>query len=1069
MAIIKIMLTNLILTFMSKTTTLNLALKRFRGKAVKNSRGFSQGLLVTILFLLSNNENVFAYSFQQDPQTITIKGTVTDTNGIPLPGVSVMEKNTTNGVQTDFDGKYSIKVGSPDAILVFSYVGMKTKELKIGNQTTLDVKLANDLESLDEVVLVGYGKQKKISVVGAQSTIQAEDIELPVANLGTQLAGRVAGLTGVQRSGLPGFDGADLWIRGISTFGPSGPLILVDGIERSLDNLDPRDIASFTVLKDASATAIYGIRGANGVILIQTKRGKIGKPKVSLDYFEGITYFTQVPELTDGITYMKLANEALTNRGQLPRYSQDYIDKTASGEDPLLYPNVNWLDEVFRDFGRNRKALLNVSGGAQNAQYYVSLGYYDETGLFVTDGLQNYNSDTRFKRYNFTSNLTLDVTKTTKVNVGLQGYLSEGNYPAINVDGIFGSALEVNPVAYPKIYPGGFVPGTSANGGLRNPYAEVALRGYRNLIRNKLNTNLDISQELSFITEGLSFHGLFGFDTYNSKDVNRGKRQSTYFVDQNFPYNEDGSLLLNETFTGQNYLGYGRSNGGDKRTYLQASFNYDRQFGKHAVSGLILGNRSDYSPDFADTFTDAIPFRNQGLAGRVTYSYDERYFLELNAGYNGSEKFAPDNRYGFFPSVAFGWVVSNEKFFEPLSNTINYLKLRYSDGEVGSDSGAGRFAYLNRVEDGQDGFYFGENRQGIGGIRETYYGADVTWATSHKQDLGIEFNAFNSDLKVVFDLFKEHTTGAFLNRQNIPNYIGLNSDPSGNIGVVDNKGFDGTINYNVTLGEEFHLGFRGTFSYNKNEILESGQPQQPYPWLNNKGTGLLANWGLVAEGLFTTTDDKNGDGFITPDDGFPTQYGQIQPGDIKYKDLNGDGKIDAFDRKVIGDGDVPALTYGFGITGQLKGFDVSMFFQGQEFADRFIGGYGVQPFTGDGGEGTTYTVVKDRWTLENDNPDATTPRLSYGASAIGQNNNTQLSTYWLRDIAFFRLKSAELGYTLPSTFTEHIGISNFRIYMRATNLFTISKFDLWDPELNTNNGSRYPNISVVALGGTIQF
>ncbi|PKD20464.1 SusC/RagA family TonB-linked outer membrane protein [Salegentibacter salinarum] len=1032
------------------------------------TKKFTQLLVFTLIFYIGSDLDALAFQ-QQEDNTITVTGSVTDNMGLPLPGVNVLEKSTTNGVMTDFDGNYSIDVAPQNAVLIFSYVGMQTLERAVEGETTINVALENDPQALDQVVLVGYGKQKKISVVGAQSTVKAEELELPVANLGTQLAGRVAGLTGVQRSGLPGFDGADLWIRGISTFGGSGPLVLVDGIERSLDNIDPRDIDSFTVLKDASATAVYGVRGANGVILIQTKRGEIGKPEISLDYFEGITYFTQVPELTSGIEYMNLANEARTTRGQVPLYSQDYIDRTASGEDPLLYPNVNWLDEVFRDFGRNRKALLNVSGGAERARYYVSMGYYDETGLFVTDGLENYDSDTRFKRYNFTSNLTLDITKTTQVNVGIQGYLSEGDYPSSGVDAIFGTALEANPVVYPKIYPGGYVPGRSVNGGLRNPYAEVALRGYRSLTRNKLNTNLDITQELGSIVKGLSFHGLFGFDTYNEQDINRGKRESTFFVDSNFPYNEDGSLLLNETFTGQNFLGYDRSNGGNKRTYLQASLNYDREFGKHNVSGLLLANRSDFSDNFAGNFTDAIPYRNQGLAGRATYSYDERYFMEVNAGYNGSEKFAPENRYGFFPSFAVGWVLSNEKFFEPISNTINYFKIRYSDGEVGSDSGAGRFAFLSRVEEGQPGYSYGENPGGIGGIQETFYGADVTWATSRKQDLGIEFNAFNNDLRVIVDFFKEHTTGAFLNRRDIPNYIGLNSDPSANIGVVNNKGFDGTINYNTTIGQEFRLGFRGTFSYNRNEIIQSGQPRQPHPWLNDKGYGLLANRGLVADGLFTLEDDINGDGFITTEDGFPTQYGQIQPGDIKYVDLNEDGQIDAFDRKVIGDGDVPALTYGAGITGQFKGFDLSMFFQGQEFADRYIGGYGVQPFTGDGGEGSTYAIVNDRWTPENNDPNATTPRLSYGQSAIGQGNNTQLSTYWLRDIAFFRLKSAELGYNLPETLTKYVGVNNFRVYLRATNVFTITDFDLWDPELNTSNGSRYPNISVIALGGTIQF
>ncbi|WP_240924851.1 SusC/RagA family TonB-linked outer membrane protein [Leeuwenhoekiella sp. ZYFB001] len=1021
--------------------------------------------------LLSTTSTMYA----QEETGITVTGTVTDSQGVPLPGVNIKEQNTTNGTLTDFDGNYTITVSDGEATLVFSYVGMKTAEIPVKGESSIDIQMADDAQSLDEVVLVGYGKQKKISVVGAQSTIKADELELPVANLGTMLAGRISGITGVQRSGLPGYDGADLWIRGISSFGNAYPLVLVDGVERSLDNINPRDIASFSILKDASATAVYGIRGANGVILIETKKGKIGKPQITLDYFEGVTHFTKTPDLVDGITYMNLANEALTTRGDLPKYSQEYIDATASGENPLLYPNVNWMDEVFKSYGRNRQALINVTGGAESARYYVSLGYYNETGLFQTDPNVSYDSGTGFERYNFTSNLTLDLTKTTDINVGIQGYLSDGNYPgtptSANIsleDQIFGTALEAPPVEYPVLYPGGYVPGRSANGGLRNPYAEVALRGYRTITRTNLNTNLNLNQQLSFITEGLSLHGLFAFDSFNEQNVARSKRESTYFVDANFPYTEDGGLLLNETYTGTNFLGYDRSNGGNRRFYTQVSVNYDRSFGKHSVSGLLLANRTDYSNAFAGNFTEAIPFRNEGLAGRATYSYDDRYFLEVNAGYNGSENFAPNNRYGFFPSLAVGWVVSNEKFFEPIKEHIDYFKLRYSDGLVGSDSGAGRFAYLNRVESGQDGYYFSENRQYVDGIAQTYYGVDVVWAEARKQDLGIEINAFDSRLSLITDFFYERTEGAFLNRSDIPNYIGLTTDPYGNIGVTENKGFDGTLNYSHQF-QELRLSFRGTFSYNKNKIVENGVPEQPYPWLNRQGTGLLANVGYVAERLFTLEDDLDGDGFITTEDGFPTQFGQIQPGDIKYSDLNGDGQIDAFDRKVIGDGDVPALTYGFGITAIYKGFDASLFFQGQSFSDRFIGGYGIRPFIGDGGEGNIYTTSLDRWTTENNDAYATYPRLSFSASGIGQTNNNQNSTWWLRDIDFLRLKTAEVGYTFKETFSKKFGVDDFRIYMRATNLFTLSKFDLWDPELNTNNGGRYPNISVVSLGGTFQF
>ena len=1027
-------------------------------------RQTSKSMLLLLFFMTLSVQNFYGQ------ESVTVSGTVTDNNSLPLPGVSVMEKGTQNGTQTDFDGNYTITVNS-GATLIFTYVGMNPLEMTVDGKSSIDVAMENDPQALDEVVLVGYGKQKKISVVGAQSTIEPAELQQPVANISSMLAGRVAGLTGVQRSGLPGYDGADIWIRGISNIsGGNSPLILVDGVQRSLGNLDPRDIKSFTVLKDASATAVYGIRGANGVILIETKRGQIGKPEISVDYSEGITQFTQMPDLADGVLYMNLANEALTTRGQVARYSQETIERTANNYDPLLYPNVDWFDEVFDDFGRNRRVSTNVSGGAEQARYYVSLGYYDETGLFVTDGLENYDSDTKFKRYNFTSNLTVDITPITEMHLGIQGYVSEGNYPSEGVGAIFSQAMLVPPVEYPVLYPGGFIPGISSNGDLRNPYADVAMRGYRNENKNQLYSNLRLTQKLGFLTEGLSLTGMFSFDTYNQHNITRSKRESTYFVNQDYPYTEDGEIIINETYTGSNYLNYGRANSGNRRFYLETSLNYDRSFGAHQVSGLLLFNRTDYVDAAANNFTASIPYRNQGLAGRATYSYDNRYFAEVNAGYNGSENFSPDDRYGFFPSWALGWVVSNEDFFEPLTKTINYLKFRYSDGLVGSASGAGRFAYLSRVEDGQSGYDFGENVYGIGGIAENYQGVDVTWAESRKQDLGIELNAFNNSFRLIFDLFKERTEGSFLQRSDVPNYIGLVSDPYGNLGITENKGFDGTLEYNKTIND-FSINLRGVFSYNKNEIIENGVPEQPYDWLDRRGAGLLARWGYVAERLYTLEDDTNADGFITPEDGdgIPEQFGQIMPGDIKYTDLNGDGRIDAYDQKQIGNGDVPYFTYGLGISTQYKNFDLSVFFQGQQAADILLSGIGIQPFIGDGGRGNLYTAAEDRWTVDNNDPYATYPRLSYGSSGVGQTNNTQSSTWWLRDINFLRLKTSEIGYTLPQNVSERLDLDNVRFYVRATNLFTISDFDLWDPELLTSNGGQYPNISVGSVGVSFRF
>ncbi|WP_210464216.1 SusC/RagA family TonB-linked outer membrane protein [Rufibacter roseolus] len=1009
-----------------------------------------------------------------------VKGKVTDKTGSPLIGASVSVKGTAIGATTDVNGNYSINAPSESGTLVVSYIGYLSKEIAIGGKASIDIVLDEDQTKVDEVVVVAYGTQRKISNVGAQSSVSVKELDQPVANISTMLAGRVAGVTGVQRSGQPGYDGADIWIRGIASLsGSSAPLVLVDGVERSMNNIDPQDVESFTILKDASATAVYGVRGANGVILIMTKRGEEGKPRVTFDYNQGITQFTKVPKLIGGVDYMNLTNEAIYTRREpggsipTPKYSQEFIDKTASGEDPFVYPDVNWLDEVFERSGKNRNANLNVSGGSPQAKYYVSLGYYDETGLFNTDAIAQYNATTRFTRYNVTSNVTLDLTKTTKVDLGIQGYIATGNYPAENAATIYSSALEISPVEYPVMYPGGFVPGRTSNGGSRNPYADAALRGYQNENKNQLFSNLRLTQKLDQVTEGLSATAMFSFDAFNQHFIRRSKREDTWIVDPVNPRNPDGTLNLGTapTFSGQNFLSYDRMNGGNRRFYMEGALNYDRAFGKHRISGLVLGNRSDYSDAFAGNFTESIPFRTEGIASRATYSFDDRYFAEVNIGYNGSENFDPANRYGFFPAFGLGWVISNEKFFEPLSNTINFLKLRYTDGKVGSDSGAGRFAFLGNVTDNNvRGYTFGRNRAGIGGIIEQTYGVAVTWVEARKQDIGIEINAFNSSLGIIFDVFKDRREGAFVARGDVPAYVGLTSIPSGNLGIVENKGFDGSINYDKNIGD-FSMGFRGTFSYNRNKIIENDQPAQLYPWLERRGAPLLANWGYTALGLYSFEDDVNKDGFITPEDGdqYPVQFGRVQPGDIRYKDLNGDGRIDANDISKIGQGDVPALTYGFGTSLGYKGLDISLFFQGQAEADIVLEGRSIRAFSGDGGGENLYEIALDRWTEENPNPNAFYPRLSYGSGANGSNNNNQYSSWWLKEVDFLRLKTAEIGYTIPSAISGKIGIGNARVYLRGVNLLTFSNFKLWDPELLTRNGARYPNISVYSLGFNLQF
>ncbi|RYY62601.1 MAG: TonB-dependent receptor [Chitinophagaceae bacterium] len=998
----------------------------------------------------------------------SVTGTVTDVNGVPLNGATVVVKGSTGGTSTGQNGVFQINVNSDADSLVFSAIGYQTLTQVVGPNTILVISLQNQaLTSMDAVTVVGFGRQRRISVVGAQSTIAPAELKMPVANISTLLAGRVAGVVGVQRSGEPGRDGADIWIRGIATTGSSAPLVLVDGVARSISNIDPEDIESFTIIKDAAGSAVYGARGANGVVIVVTKKGKIGSPQVSLDYNEGFTTFTVRPKMLDGVTYMNLVNEALTTRGETPKYTTDYINNTAAGTDPLLYPNVDWMKEVFNDYGRNRRINLNVNGGSDRSQYYVSLAYYDESGFLKTDGLENYNSSLKYTRYNFTSNLTVKVTNTTKMELGLQGYVSNGNYPGENTEDIFGSALDIPPVEYPKMYPGNFIPGRSSNGGLRNPYADLTRRGYRTEFRNQVYSNLRLTQDLSFITKGLNITGMFSFDAYNEMTTKRSKREATYFINQTDPYNADGTLNLDRTFAGDgNFLGYERGNGGRRQFYTEASANWERVYnGKHRLGAMALFYAEDRMNNFAGDFTASIPERQVGLASRITYSYDDRYFAEVNGGYNGSETFAPDNRFGFFPAFGIGWVPSNENFFEPVKNVISFLKFRYTDGNTGIGTIEGRrFAYLTLLTDQNvPGYALGDNFNNTGGILISDYGVDITWAESRKQDLGMELHLFKDKLNLTVDLFKEHRTGIFLQRQTVPNYLGLRNSPFGNLGEVNNKGFDGNLNFTTQIGKDWTIGLLANATFNKDVVVEDDRPDQPYPWLDRRGNNILSRYAYQAVGLFTSQEEID-------NSAVPGDRSSIRTGDIRYADLNNDGLINNNDMTRVGRGDVPSFVYGFGTNIGYKNFGLNVLFQGISNADIMLGGSAIIPFNGNGGISNAYSIATDRWTEDKQNQDVFYPRLGYGEA---QNRNNSLeSSWWVKDVSFMRLKAAELNYNFPASIYKKAGLKGASVYLIGTNLLTFSKFKIWDPELNTGgraDGSRYPNVRVISIGVNAKF
>ena len=1027
-------------------------------------------------------------STEQQQNKRKISGRVTDIKGEPLIGVNVTVDGDANGSITNMDGLYEIFVTKKSVVLKFTYIGFKTSEIRTNASTNIyDVTLEEQVNELEETVIVGYGTQRKISNIGAQSSMKMEDIKTPSASLTTTLAGRLAGVVAVQRTGEPGKDAADIWIRGISTPNTSSPLVLVDGVERSFNDIDPEDIESLTTLKDASATAVYGVRGANGVILIKTKPGKVGKPTVSADYYESFTRFTKMVDLADGITYMNAANEAMRNDGIATKYTEDQIRNTIAGKDPYLYPNVDWLKEIFNDWGHNRRVNVNVRGGSKKVAYYASVSYFNETGMTVTDkNINTYDSKMKYSRYNFTTNLNIDVTPTTKVEIGAQGYLGEGNYPAISSADLYNAAMSISPVEYPKMFfvnGEAYVPGTSTNNNFNNPYSQATRRGYDNLTKNQIYSNLRVTQNLDMLTKGLKLTAMYAFDVYNEIHVHQDRAESTYnFLDTSVPYDMNGQPILQRIYEGSNVLSYKQETSGNKKTYLEASLNYDRTFNDdHRVSALFLFNQQSKLLYPKGTLEDAIPYRMMGIAGRATYSWKDRYFAEFNIGYNGAENFSPKHRFGTFPAFGVGWVVSNEKFWQPLSKAVSFLKIRYTDGKVGnSEVSDRRFMYLDQMkENGDYGYKFGPNGTKWAGYETVNMAVDLIWEESRKQDLGIDLKLFNDALSIVFDLFKERRENILLKREHsMPSFLGYNtSAPYGNIGIIENKGFDGTIEYNKRINKDWVIALRGNVTFNKDKWIQGELPEQKYEWMNQYGHNINGVKGYVAEGLFTQAeiDDmarweslSDANKAITPKP-FASQFGTVKAGDIKYKDLNNDGQIDAYDQTYISRGDVPTTVYGFGFTVGWKDLSVGMMFQGVAGAERVLNGSSVNPFNGGGGSGNLYSNIGDRWTEENPDQNAFYPRLSYGSETTSSINNFQKSTWWVRNMNFLRLKTLQISYNLPKPWVNKVHLKNAAVYVMGTNLFTLSRFKLWDPELNTDNGASYPNTTSYSVGINFTF
>lgn len=1020
-------------------------------------------------------------------QTKTVKGVIyEEETGEPMPGATVSVEGSTRGVMTDLDGSFELTGVKPTDKLKFECLGKETQVLQVGTMTNFVVKLKNAANELDEVTVVAFGKQRKESVIGSISTVDVKTLKVPSSNLTTALAGNVAGVIAYQRTGEPGQDNADFFVRGITTFGANtSPLILIDNIELTstdLARLQPDDIESFSIMKDATATALYGARGANGVIFVTTKRGQEGPAKIFARVETSISAPTDVVELADPVTYMKSYNEAISTRDPLGElmYTYDKIEQTGKpGANRLIYPANDWYDMLFKDFATSYRANVSARGGGKVATYYVSGAYTEDTGVLKVDKRNSFNNNIDDKNYTLRSNVDINVTPTTKLAVRLTGNFRDYQGPLNGGSDVYRQVMHSDPVLFPAYYPVDdehvgiqhIMFGNYEDGSYINPYANL-VKGYKNYQRSQMIAAVQLEQDLKFITKGLSFMTLFNLTRLSEFTVNRQFNPYWYRLDRYDSYTGEYHVnRINEN--GTDYLTYSESGKTVKNTmYSETRLNYNRSFGKHDVTGLLVFTASESLTANAGSLQLSLPSRNAGLSGRFTYGYDKRYFVEYNFGYNGSERFHKSHRWGFFPSAGLAWMMSNEKWFKPLTKVVSNLKLRYSYGLVGNDnigSSSNRFYYLSEMSMNNSGLgaSFGETRNvsynGIGVVR--YANEAITWEKSYKSNYALELGLFKK-LDIIAEYFTEHRTDIFMQRADIPNTMGLQAAVYGNIGQARSKGIDIQADYKQAWASGLWASARANFTYSTGKYDVYEEPTYPESYRQHAGRSIRQTWGYIAERLFVDDEDAAN----SPSQAaFGSQYGG---GDIKYTDVNGDGVITNADMVPIGYPTSPEIIYGFGVSLGHKGFDFSVFFQGLGRESFWIDAtsaystkynkYGTAPFVNNGQLLKAYS--DSHWSEDNRDIYALYPRYS----AYENHNNTQVSTWWMRDGSFVRLKQMEFGYTLPQKLTNKIHIDNLRVYFQGNNLLCWSKFNLWDPEL-AGEGFNYPIQRTFNIGVNVTF
>ena len=1047
-----------------------------------NSSNESKLELVPSAFVSASVDNM-----SPNQSGFTVSGLLTDIDGNPVIGATVVVKGTTKGVTTDIDGRYTLKGLKAGDVIEYAYIGFNTEHKTVKRSGTINIRMVEASEMLDDVVVIGYGQQKKESVVASINSVSFKELAAPTRNLTNNIAGKIAGVLAVTRTGEPGNDDAEFWIRGISSFaGGTSPLVLVDGVPRRMNDIPTDEIETFTVLKDASATAVYGAEGANGVVLITTKRGSSAKPVLDVRTEFSMITPTRMPSMLRAIDHINLFNEAAWEAAGNPTsnwaapYTDDIIEKYRTGYDTDLYPDTDWFG-LMKDMTFNERVNLTLRGGSERVKYFVSGSFYNEDGIFDSKSVDKYDANIGLSRYNLRSNIDIDVTKSTRLSVDMSGQYVQRSGGGYNSDQIFGCIFSVAPHLIPMYYSDGRLCNVEFGFGgpvEYNPYLAMNEHGYRKSWTADLQSKVVLDQKLDFLTKGLSvklscsFDAIYGAGFYRSKKPRIYRARLDDDGNKIFELRNEGSPVLSDPVS--------TNTPAQKQIYLEAALNYKRVFNKvHDVNAMAL-----YMQKERERQGEPLAYKKQSVVARASYAYDSRYMIESSFGMTGSENFAEGHRWGIFPSVGVAWFVSHEKFMKPFENVVNKLKLRYSYGVTGNDNiGGSRFPYRGSLNTGAPGHKFGfsggtagSTSNGGSGLTEmNYESPTLSWEIERKQNIGIDLGLFRGRFDMTLDYFMNKRSDILMRRKTISSIAGFRTAPFQNFGKVSNRGVDMNVVFKQNINK-FNLSFRGNFTYAHNKVEEYDEIPHEYAYQDVTGRSMGLPLLYIADGLYRdadfniTEDPNNGSKIYELKEDFAKPASNVKPGDIKYRDLNKDGIINDYDRTFEHGfyGNNPEIVYGFGVQGEYKGFYAGVFFQGVGHASVNLNSYKYfMPFSNGDLSPVRSQVMGSHWSSKDpENQNVMFPRLYNGIYA----NNNYASTWWHRKGDFLRLKDIQFGYNFDQKFLAKLRMKHARIYVMGNNIAVWDSVKLWDPELGSNGGgAKYPLNMTWTLGLELGF